>query len=103
MQISYKHQTPNVKLDCRMVVQHFGGVSATAKLFRDHGVSVSIGAIEKWQERGSIPSSHLVHLASIAKVIRVRFDLYDFLTETKENNDSIADGRSANRIVAVAG
>jgi hypothetical protein len=99
MTTSDKKQTPKVKLDCWSVIQHFGGLSATAKLFREHGITVNVDSIEKWRRRGSIPSASLITLASIAKLRGVRFDLYDFITESDTNGTDTTTNRRTRAVV----
>lgn len=81
-----QHKTNRYALDCWKVIEHFGGLAKTARLMHQHGVPMTIGTVEKWRRRGSIPSSQLITLAAIAKSKKMRFNIYDFITENK--NDS---------------
>lgn len=81
-----QNKTNRFSLDCWKVIAHFGGLASTAKLMRDNGIPMTIGTVEKWRRRGSIPSSQLITLAAIAKGNKMRFNLYDFITDNK--NDS---------------
>lgn len=86
-----------VELDCWAVVAHFGGLAKTSRLMKQHGVDLSVDAIEKWRRRGNIPTSQLVTLAAIARANGVRFDIYDFIKDkSKPNLDRLetANGRS---------
>jgi len=77
-----QHQTAscvNARLDCRAVVSHFGGKSALCRTLKEHGVELSVKAIEKWRSRQNIPTAQLVTLAAIAKARGIRFDIYDFI------------------------
>lgn len=80
-----QHKTPRFALDCWKVIAHFGGLSNTARLMRDSGVPMTIGTVEKWRRRGSIPSSQLIALAAIAKDKKMRFNIYDFITDNKDD------------------
>jgi len=75
-----------VELDCWAVVAHFGGLAKTSRLMKQHGVDLSVDAIEKWRRRGNIPTSQLVTLAAIARANGVRFDIYDFIKDKSELN-----------------
>lgn len=80
-----QHQTINAELDCHAVVAHFGGIAQLCRILREHGISLSVKAVEKWKSRGSIPASQLVILAAIAKERGMRFDIYDFIEEGAED------------------
>ena len=86
-----------VELDCWAVVAHFGGLAKTSRLMKQHGVDLSVDAIEKWRRRGNIPTSQLVTLAAIARANGVRFDIYDFIKDRSEpnlENEETTSGRS---------
>lgn len=76
-----QHKTTKFILDCKRVIEHFGGLANTARIMRDSGVPMNVGTVEKWRRRGSIPSAQLITLAVIAKDSGLKFNLYDFITE----------------------
>lgn len=85
MQTSDINQTSvEVELDCWAVVAHFGGLAKCSRMMREHGIDLSVDAIEKWRRRKNIPTAQLVALAAIARERGVRFDLYDFIKEKQK-------------------
>jgi hypothetical protein len=82
-------------LDCAAVVKHFGGLAKCSRLLRQYGVNVSVDAVEKWRRRQSIPANQLVNLAWIAKMERMRFDLYDFICGDTNDDGAIHSSKRA--------
>lgn len=83
-----QHQTINAELDCWAVVAHFGGKAQLCRTMREHGIDLSVKAIEKWRSRRNIPTAQLVTLAAIAKARGVRFDIYDFIKHKGAESDA---------------
>lgn len=68
------------KLDTKKVIAYFGGRTPCHALLVKAGFSISKKALEKWQERGSIPLNRLLQLAEADKKINNRtFNFSDFL------------------------
>jgi len=75
----------NSKLDTKKLVAHFGGRSPCHSMLTKAGYSVSKKAIEKWQERGSIPLNRLLQLADVEKKFNNRtLNFMDFTATPNE-------------------
>jgi len=71
---------PTDKLDTKKIIAYFGGRTPCHALLVKAGFSISKKALEKWQERGSIPLNRLLQLAEVDKKFNNRtFNLSDFL------------------------
>jgi hypothetical protein len=75
----------NSKLDTKKLVAHFGGRSCCHSMLAQAGYSVSKKAIEKWQERGSIPLNRLLQLAEVEQKFNNRtLNFMDFASASNE-------------------
>jgi hypothetical protein len=70
--------------DAAKIVDYFGGWRATHRVLESAGSSVKPRSIQKWRERGYIPSDALATLIVAASGDDVEFSLEDFL---KVNDD----------------
>ena len=67
------------QFDVRSAVRFFGGPAELARRAKASGKTLSIKGIEKWHERGRIPGSWLLVLATIAKAEGRLFEMHDFI------------------------
>jgi hypothetical protein len=68
------------KLDVPGIVQFFGGrVEMKRNLERLEIVSISTAAIDKWQSRGQIPASRLMDLETLARRLKKKFKVSEFV------------------------
>jgi hypothetical protein len=71
---------PTDRLNTKKIIAYFGGRTPCHQLLLKGGFSVTKKALEKWQERGSIPLSRLLQLAEVDKKFCNRtFNISDFL------------------------
>jgi hypothetical protein len=70
------------KINTRKLIAYFGGRTPCHTLFTRLGVSISKKALEKWQERGSIPLNRVLQLAEADRKFNNRtLNLTDFLSD----------------------
>ena len=74
----------NIEINAKKVVYDFGGMTQTARLLRDHGVTITRDAVDKWRRAKRIPLFHFARLALIAKKRGQRFDIYDYIVEKEQ-------------------
>lgn len=62
------------------VIELFGGkhqiVNDYSKMLK---IAITAKAIEKWKERGALPSAHILNLTSIAQKKQINFDLGEYI------------------------
>jgi hypothetical protein len=58
--------TLNSKVDVTAIIKRFGGVNELHQRLHAHGVDVNTKTIEKWRERGRIPSWRLIQIMMLA-------------------------------------
>lgn len=58
--------TLNSKVDVPAIIKRFGGVNELHQRLLAHGVDVNTKTIEKWRERGRIPSWRLIQILMLA-------------------------------------
>lgn len=75
------NQQMKVKIEPKKIIDFFGGRTATQKRLKKSRVPVSIKTIEKWKERGNMPSQRIAQLAVCALQDGKKFDIYDFLSD----------------------
>tara|TARA_B100000965_G_scaffold217683_1_gene182218 strand:- start:630 stop:896 length:267 start_codon:yes stop_codon:yes gene_type:complete len=78
-----KEKYMNIELDAKKMVRDFGGMTSTARLLTEAGVTITRDAVDKWRRAKRIPSPHLLSLALIAKDRGQRFDVYDYIIRKK--------------------
>lgn len=69
-------------IDPKKVIAFFGGRTATQKRLKQARVPVSLKTIEKWKERGNIPTNRLAQLAMCALADGSKMDIYQFMFDT---------------------
>lgn len=68
------------RLDTKKIIAYFGGRTPCHNLLNDAGFTISKKALEKWQERGSIPLNRLLQLAEVDRnTFNRTFNISDFL------------------------
>ena len=67
-------------LDVKRIIDFFGGVRRLREALENEGINISIGGIEKWRERGNIPSRVLILLGDID----TKFNLQKFRNKKGE-------------------
>lgn len=68
------------KLNVKAILDHFGGITdAHAELVKA-GVKIKRQSLQKWTERGNIPSGHLLSIISIAETQKRPIELKKFTT-----------------------
>lgn len=72
-----KHTT---KMDVDRIVKRFGGVNELHLRLMSHGVEVNTKTIEKWRERGRIPSWRLLQILALAKHEGSPLDVLEYAT-----------------------
>ena len=70
-------------VDVRSFLAFWGGPAAMRKTWGEHGVNLTKGQIDKWQQRKTIPSKHLMQAVDIARRLRRPIDLDLFITRTE--------------------
>ncbi len=68
-----------LKIDPTKVVNFFGGISSTHRKLEFAGYRMSRKAVEKWVERGSIPTNRLAQLVVCARMDKRDFNLYEMV------------------------
>jgi hypothetical protein len=71
------------RFDVKAAVRFFGGPAELARRASASGPALSVKAIEKWQERGSIPGVWLVRLSQLARREERIFEIHDFMNKEK--------------------
>lgn len=66
-------------IDVKAIVKMLGGPTKTARLLKDLGVDVAPVAVRRWCERGSVRSTHLANLFTLATQKDRHFDPMQFL------------------------
>ena len=64
-----------LNIDPRKVMAIYGGVTETHRRLTREGYKLSLQAVEKWVERGNIPTARLVQIAACAKKDGRPFDI----------------------------
>jgi hypothetical protein len=72
------------RLDVKSIIARFGGRMELWRRLCAEGHSISVKAIEKWSERGSIPSAKLIWLIKLAEREGKPINLIDHLTHTEK-------------------
>lgn len=72
------------QFNTRAAVQFFGGPADLARRATKAGNKLTVKAIEKWTQRGQIPGVWLIRLADIATSEGRRFEINDFMGDTRE-------------------
>jgi hypothetical protein len=77
---------PNeTRLNVVALITRFGGRSELWRKLTKRGNRLSIESLEKWRERGRIPSPHLMTLLAMAKEEGKPINLYDYIiTDTQK-------------------
>lgn len=71
-------------LDVRAIVQFFGGRAELKRnLYRFEIIEISAEAIDKWQLRGVIPAARLMDLETLARRLKKKFCLSDFVKRVR--------------------
>lgn len=69
-----------MKLNVAKVIKDLGGSTKIVEDLKRNDVDdISVKAIEKWRERGTIPMKRWIQLRKIAKDIRKNLELEDYL------------------------
>lgn len=69
-----------MKLNVAKVIKDLGGATKIIEDLKRAGVDdISIKAIEKWRERGTIPMKRWIQLRKIAKGMKKNLELEDYL------------------------
>lgn len=72
-----------MKMNIRSLVHDLGGQADVHRKLTAAGFSISLGAIEKWCARGSIPSHWLARLQSIASTDGQSLNLPKYIDQAK--------------------
>ncbi len=76
------------QLDTKKLVRALGGRREVWSMLKAEGLSISQKAVDKWTERGSIPSYALVKIILASQKYRgITISLKDFIT-TNANEDT---------------
>lgn len=71
-------------LDVRAIVQFFGGRGELKRaLYKHEIIEISAEAIDKWQLRGVIPAARLMDLESLARRLKKKFRVGDFVKKVE--------------------
>jgi hypothetical protein len=82
--LSFRHtinhmQKSKAAVDVRSFLAFWGGPAALCKTWKENGVTITKGQVQKWQQRKSIPSKHLMQAVTIAHQLRRPIDLDMFI------------------------
>lgn len=72
-----------LNIDPRKVIAIYGGITETHRRFLRAGYSLSLQAVEKWVERGNIPTARLVQLAACMEKDGRPFDILALTNSAK--------------------
>lgn len=87
----------NIALDTRKIVARFGGRSELWRRLKARGVDLSVKTIEKWQERGSIPSPRIVQLMELAQHEKKPLNLNEYIQKAPNASKEISPNRYENQ------
>ncbi len=77
------------QLDTKKLVRSLGGRREVWSMLKAEGLSISQKAVDKWTERGSIPSYALVKIILAAlKFKGITINLKDFIITTNNNENT---------------
>jgi len=68
-----------ISIDARLMVKHFGGLTAATHGLNDVGHIITKNAVDKWRRRNSLPAESILAFAVLAKAKNQRFDLLDYV------------------------
>jgi hypothetical protein len=76
------------QLDTKKLVRSLGGRREVWSMLKAEGLSISQKAVDKWTERGSIPSYALIKIILAAQKFRgITINLKDFITTNHNENN----------------
>jgi hypothetical protein len=64
-----------LNIDPKKVIAIYGGITETHRRLTRAGYSLSLQAVEKWVERGNIPTARLTQIAACAAKDKHPFDI----------------------------
>jgi len=83
--------------DIHKIVEHFGGNTDLLERLVKNGVrDLTIGAIEQWKTRESIPANRLAQLLHLAKTEGRPINLNNFIKGAKDHEPTPTGTRSKN-------
>lgn len=68
-----------MRFDVQAIFNVFGGRSAIFARLNTRRHPITIRALDKWRERGSIPPTWLAHISKLADADGIDFNLHKFL------------------------
>jgi folate-binding Fe-S cluster repair protein YgfZ len=72
-------KTRKAQIDTRSFIAFWGGPAAMVRTWKEHDINLTREAVEKWIQRKTIPSQHLLHAVAIATKKRRPLDLRQFI------------------------
>jgi hypothetical protein len=85
------------RLDTRKLVARFGGRIELWRRLKARGFELSVKTIEKWQERGSIPSHRIVQLMELAQHEKRPLNLNEYVQKAPNASKEISPHRYENQ------
>lgn len=77
------------QLDAKKLVRSLGGRREVWSMLKAEGLSISQKAVDKWTERGSIPSYALIKIILAAQKFRgITINIKDFITTNNNENNN---------------
>lgn len=77
------------QLDTKKLVRSLGGRREVWSMLKAEGLSISQKAVDKWTERGSIPSYALIKIILAAQKFRgITINIKDFITTNNNENNN---------------
>lgn len=85
------------RIDTKKLVARFGGRIELWRRLKARGVDMSVKTIEKWQERGNIPSHRILQLMELAQHEKHPINLNDFVVKAPNASSTISPHRHENQ------
>lgn len=84
------------RIDIKKLVAHFGGRTELFRRLEARGFKITVKAIEKWSERGNIPSHRLIQLMELAQYEKRPLDLNLFVLVAPNSDKALSPHRHEN-------
>lgn len=81
------------RLDTKKLINRFGGRIELWRRLEARGFKLSVKTIEKWQERGSIPSHRIVQMMELAQYEKKPLNLNDYVQKAPNASKELSPHR----------
>lgn len=78
-----------MRFDVQAIFNQFGGRSAIFARLNTRRHPITIRALDKWRERGSIPPVWLAHITKLADADGIEFNLHKFLQRDAQPKNEV--------------